>query len=488
MPITQQCAGLAPTLIPTAKETSRISAWPLIALALGFVMAMLDVTVVNVALMHIQASLDISLAGLVWVVDGYTLTFAAFLLLGGAMANRYGARAAYMAGLCIFVSASLLCGLAPSGAALVGARLLQGVGAALFMPASLSLLNQAYPEDSARIKVLSLWSAIVSAAGATGPLVGGIVVAAVGWRFIFWLNIPIGLLGIMLGLRHLAPSPRHRQALGTTGHMLAIIGLAAFSFVMINGASYGWSSMAILGAAAMGIAAILLFAMREQRSATPVVPRDLSHNSRFAATNGIGFFINLGAYGQLFLISLYLQQERGADAWHTGIALLPLMAMFSIGSLLSGRISARRDTRTTMLAGLATAGIIFVGLTIFTARMPYALLIVLMAAANLGVGMAVPAMTVIMMQLAGQDHANIAAAALNANRQIGALVGVAVMGAAIHMQPDWSHGLPWMCGVVAIAYLVAVLIAARYISASAPGRAMNLQDRVARTPAPKFKT
>src|SRR5258707_3355252 len=177
------------------RSSSLPGAWPLVTVAVGYVMAMLDVTVVNVALHSIRDDLSMSLAGQVWIVDGYTLTFAALLLAGGGLANRYGARAVYVFGLAAFVAASALCAVATSGGELIGARLLQGVTAALFIPSSLGLLVRAYPDERERARILGLWSAIVSASWAAGPLVGGLLISWLGWRAIFWLNLPLGLFG-----------------------------------------------------------------------------------------------------------------------------------------------------------------------------------------------------------------------------------------------------------------------------------------------------
>lgn len=445
-----------------APPTARLAPWPLITVALGFVMAMLDVTVVNVALSHIQTSFAVPLSGLVWVVDGYTLSFASLLLIGGALANRFGARAIYMGGLGLFVFASLLCGAAPSGAALVAARLLQGVGAALFMPSSLSLLTQAYPQDHVRAKVLGLWSAIVSVAAATGPITGGLVVTTLGWRSIFWLNVPIGLLGLVLARRVLAASPRRSQAINPGGHLLGVVALGALSFALIEGANYGWGSAPILAAFVVAALAVIGFVWRERRDAAPIMPRALFRDAHFPAANGIGFLINFGAFGQLFLVSLYFQQARGADAWHTGEYLLPLMAMFTLGNLLSTRIMGRWGMRLPMLAGLGAAALVAALLTL-DAALPSWLFSVLVAAINLGVAIAVPAMTTTVMRVAGQQHANIAAAALNANRQIGALIGVAAMGVVLHTHAAWTQALPLAFGLLALAYAAAAALVARYI-------------------------
>ncbi|HEX7689241.1 MAG TPA: MFS transporter, partial [Burkholderiaceae bacterium] len=197
---------------------ARVDWLPLVTVALGFVMAMLDVTVVNVALGDVRADLSASLSTLVWVVDGYTLSFAALLLAGGALANRFGARAVYVVGLALFVVASILCGAAPGAAALVAARLLQGCAAALFIPSSLGLLTLAYPDHAVRARMLGLWAAVVSMSAASGPLVGGVVVTWLGWRAIFLLNVPIGLAGIWLARRHLVATTGRPQALNLAAH------------------------------------------------------------------------------------------------------------------------------------------------------------------------------------------------------------------------------------------------------------------------------
>jgi DHA2 family methylenomycin A resistance protein-like MFS transporter len=460
---------------PQKKPQTHYDRWPLVAVALGFVMAMLDVTVVNVGLTRIQADLGITLAGLVWVVDGYTLTFAALLLIGGALASRHGARAVYMAGLVLFVSASALCALAPTGAALIAARLVQGAGAALFMPASLSLMTQSYPDDRIRVQVLAIWSAIVSVAAVLGPVVGGTVIAALGWRAIFWLNVPIGIIGVMLTRRHIAVSPRQRLGLNPSGHALAVTGLAALAFAMIENGTYGWFSLPIIGALLLGIAAIAAFAARERHSASPILPQALRRNTRFTAANGIGFFVNLAAFGQLFLISLYLQQARGDDAWHTGLDLLPLLMMFTLGNLASGRISIRWGTRLPLVVGLASAALLTAGVTATAGLLPYWLFAALIMLINLGVGVAIPAMTVTVMEVAGQDHANIAAAALNANRQIGALIGVALIGAILHRMPAWHGALPLTFGLVTTGYLAAAALALRYLDGAEPAAATTLR-------------
>lgn len=440
----------------------------LMTLAIGFVMAMIDVTAVNTALSDISVSLAVPLAGLVWVVDGYTLTFAALLMAGGALADRYGPKNVYQGGLSVFILGSILCAVAPSGNALIAARLLQGAGAALFMPSSLSLMTHAYENQATRARMLGTWSAIVGCSSAAGPLVGGLLVHEFGWRSVFWVNVPIGLAGIVL-TQVLAPAtPRHERALSMFSHLLGVAALAALSFVLIEGPVLGWGSVPVLAAAAAAIGAAFLLVRRERTGAHPLLPRALFDTPAFAAANGVGFLINFAVFGQLFLLSLYIQQS-GADALHTGLKLIPMMAAFAVGNLTSGRITARVGTRPPMmyglLVGLSMAVLMLAGLSPQT---PYWLLVLGTAVMNVAIGIAIPGMTATVMLVAGKAHANSAAAALNANRQIGALVGVAMMGTVLHMVPDWAWRLPLAFSLITSAYAGALCLVYRYVKLGKP--------------------
>lgn len=447
--------------------TARAGLLPLITLAIGFVMAMLDVTVVNVGLSSIEHSLATPLSMLVWIVDGYTLTFAAMLLVGGALADRYGAKQIYLLGLLLFVVASLLCGAAPNGGLLVAARLLQGLGAALFMPSSLSLLTHTYQDDRVRAHMLGIWSATVGGAAAVGPLVGGVLIHSFGWRSVFLINVPVGLLGLVLAYRLIPAVQKNPRPLRISSHVLGIGMLAALSFALIQGPVYGWDSAPIVGAFVATLVAGGLLVQRERRGVVPLLPPALFATPQFAAANGIGFLINFGVYGQFFFLSLFLQQARGADALHTGLQLLPMMAVIFAGNLLSGRMTARWGARFPMQLGL-TVAVIFSGLLMtVTATTPYWIFALVGACANLGVSTAIPAMTTAVMQVAGRAHANSAAAALNANRQIGALVGVALVGAILHTFGDWYWRTALAFGVICAVYAGALWLVARYIGVAA---------------------
>ncbi|CAB3692968.1 MFS transporter [Achromobacter marplatensis] len=448
-----------------AVDVKPITGWlPLVTLAIGFVMAMLDVTVVNVALPSIALQFTVPLTDLVWIVDGYTLTFAALLLVAGALADRYGAKTIYLSGLGVFTLASLLCGLAPNADSLIAARMLQGVGAALFMPSSLSLLTHAYEDEQVRNRMLAAWSAIVAVAGAAGPLLGGVLIHQFGWRGIFLINLPLGIVGLWLARRRVQAAPRRPRALNPLSHLLGVVALSSLCFVLIQGNAYGWTSSRIAGVAALCAVAVVLLVRRERRHAEPILPRALFKTTQFAAANGVGFLINLASYGQLFLLSLFLQHARGTDALQTGIQLVPMLAVFSIGNMISGRVSARWNVSASLLGGVSLATIMSAaGIYAFSPDMAYWPFALMVALGNLGVGIAVPAMTSVVMQVSGKHHANSAAAALNANRQSGALVGVALMGTILHLLPDWHASLPVAYVVIAASYAVAVALVWRHL-------------------------
>ncbi|WP_438859738.1 MFS transporter [Achromobacter spanius] len=453
-----------PTQLPAADDKPLTGWLPLVTLAIGFVMAMLDVTVVNVALPSIAVQFVVPLTDLVWIVDGYTLTFAALLLVAGALADRYGAKTIYLAGLAVFTLASLLCGLAPDANTLIAARMLQGLGAALFMPSSLSLLTHAYDDEQVRTRMLAAWSAIVAVAGAAGPLMGGVLIHQFGWRGIFLINIPLGLAGLWLARRRIQSAPRRPRSLNPLSHLLGVIALSSLCFVLIQGNAYGWTSSRIAGVTALCAVAAVLLVLRERRHAEPILPRVLFTTAHFAAANGVGFLINLASYGQLFLLSLFLQHARGTDALQTGIQLVPMLAVFSIGNMISGRVSARWNVSASLLGGLSLAAAMSAaGIIAFSPAMAYWPFAIMVALGNLGVGIAVPAMTSVVMQVSGKHHANSAAAALNANRQSGALVGVALMGTILHALPDWNASLPVAYGVIAASYVGAVMLVWRHL-------------------------
>ncbi len=403
----------------------------LLAVCLGYFMVILDTTIVNVALPALRQDLGASVSGLQWVVDGYLLMLAALLLSGGVLSDRAGARRVFQLGLGLFVLASVGCGLAPSTVVLVIARLVQGVGAALAVPASLALLRAAYPEPAARARAIGRWGGIAGIAAAAGPILGGVLVTAVGWRLVFFVNVPIGLLAMVLTARQVpAPDPRPR-GLDPAAQVTGVLAVAALTLALIEGGHVGLRPLVIV-AAVVFVAAVAGFVVIERRVPAPMLPLGMFGDATFSGGNAVGLLINLGFYGELFVINLYFQQVLGYSALVAGLALLPQMGMVAVGSLLSGRFTARAGSpRRTMLIGLLIGGAGLFGLTVAGAHTPYPLLIAPLVAAGFGMSFTMPAATTAVVEGAPAERAGLASGAINASRQVGGVIGVALLGALV---------------------------------------------------------
>ncbi|GAA4602330.1 MFS transporter [Actinoallomurus liliacearum] len=433
------------------------------ALAAGFLMASLDTTVMQVAGATIQERLHASLSQLTWAVDGYVLTFAALLMLAGGLANRVGARRVYMWGMGIFGVASLASALAPGIEVLIGARLLQGAGAALFMPSSLALLVRAFPDARERIKVLGVWSAIVSSSMALGPTAGGIMVGAFGWRSIFLINVPIGIAGMLLTRRHIAGAGGDARPLAAPGHGAVIVLLAGISFALIEGPQLGWAAAPVIGAVAAAALAAVLLIGREYRTDNQVMPWTLFRRARFTGANAVGFLFNAAFYGSLFVIGLYVQHARGASPLQAGLEILPLTIFIPFSNIAFARISVRVAAGPLLTVPLVVAGAASLALVALSPSTPYWMLAVALGLTSIAGGIISPAMTAAMVDATGTRHANTAGSILNANRQIGSLIGIASIGAVLAGSPDWTAGAALSFLLVGAAYLAAALIAWRLI-------------------------
>lgn len=440
----------------------------LATLALGFVMATLDATVINVAGATIKRRLDMGVSGITWVVDGYVLSFASLLLLSGALAARFGPRRIYLLGLSIFTVASASCGLAPNEGVLIGARLVQGAGAALFMPSSLGLLVAVFPEEKRRARMLGLWSAIVSTASGLGPLIGGVLVALAGWRSIFMVNIPVGLAAIVLTTGLIPTPPPRPSRVPLLGHALGITALAAGCYGLIEGSNYGWSSAPIIGSFALAAIAASTFIYKERSATFPIVPVALFGDPCFAAANVVGFLLNFALFGGVFMLGLFLQEARGASPLLAGLELLPMMVVFVVGNLGFARIAPRTGVRRPLILALAVAGLGTLSLLTIRPSMPYVVLAMVMALANLGVGVTVPALTAALMEAAGREHASLGGAMLTTNRQVGALVGVAGAGAILVAGHNHFYAAARASFLLmSLSYLAASAIAWRFVRTDA---------------------
>jgi MFS transporter, DHA2 family, methylenomycin A resistance protein len=452
MPNTEcDAVSLASGRTPTRRAVP--SGLKLTALATGFVMAALDVTVVNVAGTAIQEDLRASLTELTWIVDGYVLIFASLLMLAGGLANRLGAKTTYLWGMAVFFVASLGCALAPSAAVLIAARLVQGAGAALFMPSSLSLLVFSFPEKRQRTRMLGLWSAIVATAAGLGPTVGGLLVSVFGWQSIFLLNLPVGVIGMLMTRRYVAESESHPIKLAVPGHAMWIVALAAVSFALIEGPRLGWAAGPVLVSYATLMIAAGLLVVREHRADNLVMPWSLFRLPGFTGANLVGFLFNFALYGSMFMLSLFLQHARGANAFQAGVELLPMTIWFPLGNLVYSRISWRFSNGRLLMVFLLIAGIASLSMVTVSSSTPYWVLALAVSIANIGAGIISPGMTAALVDAAGARHANVAAAVLNANRQIGTLMGIAAMSVVLGTISDWNRGPAVAFLIIGIAYL-----------------------------------
>jgi DHA2 family methylenomycin A resistance protein-like MFS transporter len=414
-----------------------------------------------VALPSIGRGLHGGITGLQWVVDAYTLAFAALLLTGGALAERLGGRRVFTGGLVAFGAASAACGLAPSLGVLVAARAVQGAGAAALVPSSLLLLQAAYPDPRARSRAFGLWGAIAGIGAATGPIVGGVLVSVWSWRGVFFLNLPFAI-GALLAAPRFAPLTRPRpRAVDPAGQVLAIAGLGTLTVALVAAGRLGWASPVVLGGFCVSAAAWAAFVAVEHRGTDPMLPLALFARRGFRTGTVVGLLINLGFYGQLFVMSLYFQDVRGYSALQTGVALLPEAALLTVASVVSGRVMARTGPRAPMLAGLLLGGAGLLGLAVAGAHTPYLALVLPMIAAGSGMALTMPAATSAVMESAPPDRGGIASSVINAARQAGGVLGVAVLGSLVSASAAFVGGLRAGLVVAGCAFLAGAALVSR---------------------------
>lgn len=445
------------TLPETTTTAPRGTPGALTAVALGFFIVMLDTTIVNVALPRIGTDLHGGVSLLQWVVDSYTLVFAALLLTTGAACDILGARRIYLSGLAVFAIFSACCALAPTGSLLIGARAMQGIGAAALVPGSLALLAAAYPNPGDRAKAIGIWGGVGGIAAAAGPVLGGALITAVGWRAVFWVNLPVVAIAAWLTMRHTPnPAPAHRRHLDLPGQASAILALCAITYAVIDAAHTSWSPRNLI-TLLIGVAAAAGFVLIERAKPDPMLPLTLFENRSFSVASFVGLALNLGFYGQFFVLTLYFQQYRGYGPLTAGLALAPQALGAVIGSPLGGRATARFGAFATMLTGLLIGAAAFAGLLTFTQTTPYVVIAPLIFAAGLGISLAMPAATAGAISAAPSKYAGIAGGVVNSARQTGSVFGVAVLGGFV-TTGTFLHGFRLAVAAAAVIFLVAAAV------------------------------
>lgn len=396
---------------------------------LSLLIVSMDATIVNVAIPSIRTDFGASAAQMQWVVDVYTLVLASLLMLAGAAGDRFGRRRVFQVGLGVFALGSLLCSAAPDIHTLIAARLVQGIGGSMMNPVALSIISQVFVGRIERARALGIWGGVVGISMALGPIVGGLLIQVVGWRAVFWINLPICLAAIALTAIFVpeSRSPTMRD-IDPVGQLLAVLTLFGLVFVLIEGPALGWSDPRIVMVAAVVMATFLMFLRYESRRHDPFVDLRFFRSVPFASATvtAVCAFAAWGAF--LFMMSLYLQEERGYSPAHTGLIYLPIAIGALVFSPLSGRLVGRFGARPSLLAAgiLITAASVL--LTFLTSSTPvWALLIVF---AVFGVGFAMVNAPVTNAAVSGmpRDRAGAASAVTSTSRQVGVSIGVALCG------------------------------------------------------------
>jgi MFS transporter, DHA2 family, methylenomycin A resistance protein len=408
----------------------------LAAMSLGYGVVQLDVTIVNTALNSIGSSLGGGISELQWVVSTYTIAFAALILTAGALGDRIGAKRMFMAGFSVFTVASLACALAPTSFILIAARAAQGVGAALLVPNSLALLSHAYPDDKERGRAVGIWAAGASLALTAGPLVGGALIALVGWRSIFLVNLPIGLAGLWLTWRYATDTARASRELDLLGQAAAIGILGVLAGAIIEGGRLGWANPWVLAGFGAFVILSALFLLQERRARQPMLPLSLFTHRMFALTSLVGLLVNIAFYGLIFLFSLYFQQINHWTPFATGLAFVPMMGAVLPVNLLAARIAERIGAPITIASGALIAAAGCLSLLGIEQGTSYWMICVPLIAMGGGLGLLVPPLTSTLLGSVEKSRSGIAAGVLNSTRQTGSVLGVALFGSLIGGQGD----------------------------------------------------
>ena len=439
------------------------------AAVLGFFVITLDTLVVNVALPSIRAELGGGITGLQWVIDGYTLMFAALLLPAGALSDRVGARRTFAVGTVVFVVSSVGCGLAPAMGALVAARVLQGTGAALMTPSSLALLREAFPDPVERGRAITLWTISGSVAAATGPLVGGSL-NLISWRAIFFINLPVGAVALLL-LSRAARSPRRAAPTDVVGQVAAVVATGTLMYGVIEAGARGFGTTSVVLALLTAAAALAILIASQARGQHPMVPRDVYRSRAVALASGTGFAFIAAWYGVVFLFSLYLQQDRGLSSFTAGLVFVPTTVLSGFVSLLTAWLIRRFGPRVPIVGGMSLMGAGLVVLATLPAAAPAWLIAVLIIPIGICGPLAMQPTTGVLLQSVPAHRAGVAGGVFNTSRQLGGALAVAVFGALVANTAQVLNGLREslvIAAAVAVAAAVANLLAKPNHNTAAP--------------------
>jgi DHA2 family methylenomycin A resistance protein-like MFS transporter len=451
------------TISATSSSTGRPGiGWTLAATSFGFVVVQLDVTIVNVAMPQIGASLNTGVAALQWIVDAYTLAFAALLLTAGSFGDRFGSRRVFSVGLVLFGLASLACAGAPSNGLLVAARAAQGIGGALILPTSLSLLSHVCAGDSAaRAHAIGWWSAIGGVVSAVGPVVGGVLTSGLGWRSIFFVNLPICALGLWATRHYVVETARVAgRRPDITGQVLAILTLFSLTHSVIEAGMEGWTAAGTLSGFAVALVASFIFIFNESRVAEPMIPLGLFRSKVVSVSIVLGLISNLTFYALIFVLSIYFQRVRGYTPTETGFALLPFTVIM-LANVASGCLAKRFSPRVPVIAGSLLSALSFALLHGIDDHTPYLRILPSLLLLAVGSGISTPALTSSILGSVEQSRSATASAIFSTARQVGSAMGVALFGAQLVGPPSHvAAGVAFSFDLSALLRIAGTLLAA----------------------------
>lgn len=429
---------------------------------LSLLMVAMDVTIVNVALPSIHRDLRASISGLQWVIDAYTMVVASLLMMAGSMADRFGRRRVFQTGMAVFMLGSLLCSLATDIHGLIAFRVLQALGATMLNPVAMSIIVNTFHEPKARARAIGVWGAVAGVSMALGPLIGGVLTQTIGWRSIFWVNLPIGAAAMVLAALCIPESKAAQpRRMDPVGQILVFIALAMLTYAVIEGPHTGWNTPVIAGAFTLAALAITALLVHEPRRKEPLIDLRFFRSTPFSSATVIAICSFSAFSGFLFLNTIYLQEVRGYSAFQTGLCTLPMALATIICSPLSGRLVGSHGTRPSLLiSGMATT-VSAVMLTQLTATTPLGVLLLSYVIFGVGFGMVNAPITNTAVSGMPKAQAGLAAAVASTSRQVGASLGVAIAGTMVgamgvlHDFPRATHPFWWLvvAGGVVIVFL-----------------------------------
>ncbi|MBS2535702.1 MFS transporter [Catenulispora sp. NF23] len=413
------------------EPTSRRKALILGTLCITLFMAMLDNVVVNTALPKIGSQLHAGVTGLQWVVEGYSLVYAALLLTGGTLGDRFGRKRVFLAGVVGFTLGSMLCALSGSIGELVTARMVQGVGAAMLTPGSLSIIRNTFPDSRERARAIGLWSGISGLGLALGPAVGGPLVDAFGWSSVFWINVPIGAVALLVGWRVLPEFHDGRDRFDIPGQITGALGFGALVFALIEGPSSGWGSVKVLTAAAIALLALVSFVVIEATRATPMLDLSFFRDRVISGALLSGFMVSFGMFGALFFLPLLMQDVYGWSPTMAGIGSLPATASIMVAAPVAGIVTGRLGPRPALVTGLLLCAASLGGLSLYGLGAHYGSYVWTLPVMGLGMGLSFAPVSVAVLERVPAPKAGIASAVTNTMREVGGVVGIAALGAIL---------------------------------------------------------